>query len=148
MILKIRQLGDMELREICREVDLSDGVPEEVERLVKNMEETMRAKRGIGLSANQVGWTLRVVVIGLDETIVMINPVITKSAGVQVSMEGCLSVSNGTRHERVARAKRITVEYNDHNGLHIRRKCSHLMAACVQHEIDHLDGKLFIDDRS
>ena len=110
MILNVLQSPDAGLREICRDVDLSNGVPDEVIMLAKNMVETMRAKRGIGLAANQVSWVLRVIVVGIDETLVMINPAITKSADVQVSLEGCLSVDNGNRHEARSRAKRITVD--------------------------------------
>lgn len=110
---------------------------------------TMEAADGVGLSAVQVGIPLRIVVFVDQDPMnheVFINPVITRSYGKQELSEGCLSVP-GVYEDR-QRAEHIFVEYQDRYGMKSERELTGLEAFCVQHEIDHLDGKVFIDELS
>lgn len=111
-------------------------------KLGGDMLDTMYAKGGIGLAANQVGFLLRVIVVDLSDRqntpMIMINPVITKARGKQTVTEGCLSYPG--RKVRVTRAAKITVKYLDEHGDPRSLKASNMFAQCVQHEVDHLDG--------
>lgn len=143
-LMPILTYPDPRLREKARPVDVVDSVTRE---LVGDMAQTMYAARGIGLAATQVGVPRRVVVIDLsaehDQLQVLINPRITARDGAQVCEEGCLSVPEV--FEEVERAERITVSYLDRDGRAQQMDADGLLAVCVQHEIDHLDGKLFVD---
>ena len=143
-LMPILTYPDPRLREKARPVDVVDSVTRE---LVGDMAQTMYAARGIGLAATQVGVPRRVVVIDLsaehDQLQVLINPRITARDGAQVCEEGCLSVPEV--FEEVERAERITVSYLDRDGQAQQMDADGLLAVCVQHEIDHLDGKLFVD---
>jgi len=113
-------------------------------RLLEDMVETMRDAPGVGLAANQVGVPLQVAVIELEEKVTeLINPQIVRSSGEQVDWEGCLSipgyVAEGTRREKV------TVKARDRHGKEFRVKGEGLMARALQHELDHLNGHLYID---
>jgi len=107
----------------------------------------MYAEKGIGLAATQVNVALRVVTIDLSEDksdlMTLINPVITTSSGEQVCQEGCLSVPE--IYAEVTRAEKITVSAQDVDGNELNIEADELLAVCIQHEIDHLDGKVFID---
>ena len=143
-LLSILTYPDSRLREKAQPVDAVDP---QVRALVDDMVETMYSAKGIGLAATQVGVARRVVVMDLspehDQLHVLINPTITARDGVQVYEEGCLSVPEV--YEEVERAERITVTYLDRDGQAQQMDADGLLAVCVQHEIDHLDGKLFVD---
>ena len=115
--------------------------------LIKDMAETMYAAPGIGLAATQVDALWRIVVIDNsathDELRVFINPEIVARSGVSDFEEGCLSVPG--IYEKVPRADRITVRALDAQGQHFELEADGLLAVCIQHEMDHLDGKVFVD---
>jgi peptide deformylase len=143
-LLPILTYPDPRLREKARPVEVFDTALRE---LIDDMAQTMYAAKGIGLAATQVGVARRVVVMDLspehDRLQVLINPTINARDGVQVCEEGCLSVPEV--FEEVERAERITVSYLDRDGQVQQMDADGLLAVCVQHEIDHLDGKLFVD---
>jgi peptide deformylase len=116
-------------------------------RLIDDMLETMYAAPGIGLAATQVNVHQRLIVIDVTETRdqpqVFINPEILTREGEEVSEEGCLSVP--TVFEDVKRAARVSVRAQDRTGATIERQLDGLLAICLQHEMDHLEGKLFVD---
>jgi peptide deformylase len=124
-----------------REVDAK------VRRLVDDMLETMYAAPGIGLAAIQVDVPLRVIVIDVsdehDSPLCLINPEILEREGSEQMEEGCLSVPG--YFEPVTRAERVRVRALDYDGQPIEIDANGLLAVCIQHEIDHLDGKLFVD---
>jgi len=115
--------------------------------LIKDMLETMYAAPGIGLAATQVGVDQRVIVVDVsehgDEPMAFINPEILSQEGTEVMQEGCLSVPGV--YEDVERAERIRVRALDRDGKLVEFDADGLLAVCIQHEIDHLNGKLFVD---
>jgi len=143
-ILEILHFPDPRLRQRAAEVD---AVDDELRRLIDDMFETMYQAPGIGLAATQVNVHKRVVVIDIsreqDEPRVFINPQIVVLDGVEEMEEGCLSVPGV--YEKVQRAQRIRVRAMDREGRAFELDADGLLAVCVQHEIDHLDGKLFVD---
>ena len=140
--LKILKVGDETLRKVCRPVD---AITPRIQRLIDDMVDTMRAADGVGLAAPQVGVLRRVVVIETpDEGLFqLINPKIIAYAGEQESEEGCLSVPG--RWGVTKRPMHVTVKAIDRDGNNIEVKGSGLLAKALCHEIDHLDGKLYID---
>ncbi len=122
-------------------------VDDTLRQLVDDMFETMYAAPGIGLAATQVNVHRRVIVIDVSETkdqpVCLINPEITTRDGVEEMEEGCLSVPGV--FEKVSRAEHITVEALDRDGTPFSLDAEGLLAVCIQHEMDHLAGKLFID---
>ncbi|MDO8704899.1 MAG: peptide deformylase [Sulfuricaulis sp.] len=122
-------------------------VNDEIRRLVEDMAETMYQAPGIGLAAIQVNETWRIVIIDISETRdqlqVFINPEISSQAGEQEREEGCLSVPG--IYEPVIRADTIQVRALDRDGNPFELEAEGLLATCLQHEIDHLDGKVFVD---
>lgn len=122
-------------------------VNDEIRTLVENMFETMYANQGIGLAATQVNVAQRVVVMDVsmqkDKPLCFINPEITLRDGNVESEEGCLSVPD--TYDAVQRAATITVRALDRTGKAFELNADGLLAICIQHEIDHLDGKLFVD---
>jgi peptide deformylase len=132
------------LRDIAYKVDT---VTDEERELIKNMAETMYAAPGIGLAAIQVGVSKRIIVIDIsdngDDLLVLINPEIIKHNGIQICEEGCLSLPEV--YVEVTRAKEVTYEYLNLDGKPVTQNADGLLAICVQHEIDHLDGKVFVD---
>ena len=122
-------------------------VDDQLRTLVDDMLETMYAAPGIGLAATQVNVHKRLLVIDLskeqDQPLVLINPEIVDKQGVEEMEEGCLSVPGV--YERVERADRIRVRAMDRQGQAFELDADGLLAVCIQHEIDHLDGKLFVD---
>jgi peptide deformylase len=122
-------------------------VNDEIRRLVSDMAETMYAAPGIGLAATQVDVHKRVIVIDTSETrdqlLVLINPEIVAREGLQFCEEGCLSLPG--IYEAVERAERITVRALDAQGKPFTADADKLLAICIQHEIDHLEGKVFVD---
>jgi peptide deformylase len=143
-ILDILHFPDPRLRNKAKPVT---EVTEEVRRLVDDMFETMYQAPGIGLASIQVNVPLRVIVVDVSEDrsqpIALINPEILSKEGVEQMDEGCLSVPGV--YETVQRADRIRVRHLDRDGNTVERDADGLLAVCIQHEIDHLDGKLFVD---
>lgn len=123
------------------------AVDDAARRLIDDLFETMYAEKGIGLAASQVNVHERVLVIDVserrDEPLAFVNPVIEVAEGVQRRDEGCLSVPGF--YEGVTRAKRIRVAALNRDGEPFSLEAEDLLAVCVQHECDHLDGKLFVD---
>jgi len=142
-ILPIRTLPDPALRQKAKRVRTIDS---SIQKLVSDMLETMHADAGrVGLAAPQVGISLRVLVIGIpeEEDIVLINPEIVKRKGERLIDEGCLSVPGYVG--QVKRAESITAKGHNQKGKEIRIKADGLLAQALEHEIDHLNGVLYID---
>ena len=142
--LTILEFPDPRLRKKASPVETVD---DELRTLIDDMFETMYAAPGIGLAATQVDVHKRLLVADVssngDQPHALINPVILEKDGVQVSEEGCLSVPG--YFEEVERAEHIRVRYLNRDGEEVTTEMEGLLAVCVQHEIDHLDGKLFVD---
>ena len=140
-VLDIRVLGDPILRERTESLP---AITDETRALVADMFETMYAAEGIGLAAPQVGRSERVFVMDVDEDpLAMINPEIIEREGSERAEEGCLSIPE--IFGDVDRATRIVARATDLDGNQFEVELTDLAARCVQHELDHLDGKLFID---
>ena len=140
-ILPIHLLGSPVLREAS--VPVAE-VTEEVRRLVDDMFETMDAAEGVGLAANQVGLALRIAVVDAEGSrFAMINPVIHEASGKESEEEGCLSIPDV--YAEVTRPERVVLEAIGRDGLPFRIEAGGLKARAIQHEIDHLDGILFLD---
>ena len=140
-IRDIHNLGSPVLRRRAEEIT---AVDDEVRSLIEDLFDTMAAAGGIGLAANQVGVARRVAVINVeDRTFAMINPRIIAAEGRDTREEGCLSIPDA--FAEVTRPERIVLEAQDENGDVMRVEAGALVARAVQHELDHLDGVLFID---
>ncbi len=141
-IIPIRVVPDPVLRQKSKRVRFIDG---SIQKLISDMIETMYSAPGVGLAAPQVGVSLRVAVIGLpgQEDIVLINPKIVRRSGERLVNEGCLSVPGYVGE--VKRAVSVTAKGRDQNGKEIRIKADELLAQALEHEIDHLNGVLYID---
>jgi peptide deformylase len=143
-LLDILYFPDSRLR---KKAVLIEKVDDNCRILARNMLETMYHSHGIGLAATQVNIQKRLVVIDLssekNEAMYLINPEILSSEGIEESQEGCLSVPE--YYDMVTRAEKITYRYMDLDGKVIEDETDGLLSICIQHEIDHLDGKLFID---
>lgn len=141
---KIREIGDPCLKKVCREVDKFDS---RLHTLLDDMAETLVEANGVGLAAPQVGILRRAVIIDRGEEnggiIELINPVITETEGSVVDIEGCLSVPG--KAGEVERPERATVRAFDRNGNPIEYTGEGLMARCICHECDHLDGILYVE---
>jgi peptide deformylase len=137
----IRKVGDDVLRKVSRPVD---SINKNVLILLDDMAETMRNANGVGLAAPQVGILKRVVVIDVGEGIIeLINPEIVHIEGKQMEVEGCLSVPG--KLGEVERPAKVIVKALNRNGEEIRVEGTGLLARALCHEIDHLNGELFID---
>jgi len=125
-------------------------VDDKIRKLIKDMAATMYAAPGVGLAATQVDVHLRVIVIDVSETHdqlrVFVNPEIIAASGQSDCEEGCLSVPGV--YEKVARAERVTVRALDGEGREFDLDASGLLAVCIQHEMDHLEGKVFVEKLS
>ena len=145
--LPILEFPDPRLRTVAAPVDPALLASPQFQRLIDDMFETMYAAPGIGLAATQVDAHHRFMVIdvseGKDQPLVFVNPDIQARDGQQVYQEGCLSIPG--IFADVTRADTITVRYLDREGRERELTTDGLLAVCIQHEIDHLDGKLFID---
>ena len=143
-IRKIVKIGDDCLRQECRKQEKFDL---RLKILLKDMADTMYKAEGVGLAAPQVGVLRRVVVIDVgdqgDGLLELINPVITRREGEQCGREGCLSLPG--RQAVVTRPRKVTVQYQNRDGVHCEKTVEGLFARAVCHELDHLDGKLNID---
>lgn len=130
------------LRRKARKVPTIDS---SIQRLIDDMVETMQQIKGVGLAAPQVGVSLRVVVLQMpgEEPVAIINPEIVKRAGEREVMEGCLSIPGYAGD--IKRSVSVTVKGRDRQGKTIRIKATGLMAQALEHELDHLNGVLYID---
>lgn len=142
MKYRILHYGEEELREVCKPVEKIDN---DIKRLVDDMFETMYAANGVGLAAPQIGKNIRLVVIDCgDDPIAMVNPQILKKSGKENGPEGCLSLPGLS--ENVTRATKVVAEYtNPDDGEVYEVEAEGLLARAIQHELDHLEGVVFID---
>ncbi|ODP97314.1 MULTISPECIES: peptide deformylase [Salinivibrio] len=143
-LLNVLTFPDERLRTVAKPVD---AVTPEIQKMADDMVETMYAQDGIGLAATQVDFHQRMVVIDVSDTrdqpMVLINPEIIEKRGEDGIEEGCLSVPSA--RALVPRAAEVTVKALDRDGNPIQFDADDLLAICVQHELDHLEGKLFVD---
>ena len=141
-ILQIVKEGDPTLRKTSRPVE---EITPRILRLLDDMADTMHDANGVGLAAVQVGVLRRVVVIEVEEgnLLELINPRIVATAGEQTDMEGCLSVPG--RRGKVTRPRHVTVRATNRHGEEFEISGSDLLARAFCHELDHLDGKLYVD---
>jgi len=143
-ILTILEFPDKRLRTVAEEVSQVD---DNIKTLVADMLETMYAAKGVGLAATQVNVHKRIIVMDVseekDEPICLINPKIIETEGTETSEEGCLSVPGF--FEKVTRAEHIKISALNRDGESLELEARDLLAVCIQHEMDHLEGKLFVD---
>ena len=143
-LLNILEYPDPRLKKIASPVA---AVTPEIQKLVRDMAETMYAAPGVGLAATQVNVHKRVIVIDIsttrDDLLVLINPEILASEGQIETEEGCLSVPG--YYDKVTRAAKVTVRAQNERGEPFEREVEGTLAVCVQHEIDHLSGKIFVE---
>ena len=141
-IRAMRYLPDPVLRQKTKKVSTIDN---SIQRLINDMVETMQQVNGVGLAAPQIGVSLRVVVLQMpgEEPVAIINPEIVKRSGEQEVTEGCLSVP-GYAGE-IKRSASVTIKGRDQNGKEMRIKADGLLAQALEHELDHLNGILYID---
>ncbi len=143
-LLPILEFPDPRLRTKAQPVEQVDAG---LRKLIDDMFETMYAAPGIGLAATQVNVHKRVLVIDISETrdqrLALVNPEIVSHSGMEETEEGCLSVPG--IYEKVKRAEEIRVRALDRDGQQIEFDADGLLAVCIQHEMDHLEGKLFVD---
>ena len=141
---EIRKEGDEILRKKSRAVEVID---DKIKELIKDMDETMHTANGVGISAVQVGVLKRIIVIDINydgtPSLKLINPEIVKTKGSQEFQEGCLSFPN--KFAKVIRPNEVTVKALDENGKKITIRGKGILAEALLHEIDHLDGILFVD---
>lgn len=143
-ILEVLHFPDPRLRTVAKPVAEVDDA---VRKTVKNMLETMYSAHGIGLAATQVNIHQRIIVMDISDSrkqpLCLINPEILEKDGKEKSEEGCLSVPGF--FEQVERARHIRVKFQNEKGESIEKEAEGLLAVCIQHEMDHLQGKLFVD---
>lgn len=143
-ILTVLEFPDKRLRTKASEVTVFNGT---IKTLVEDMLETMYEAKGVGLAATQVDVHQRVIVIDVSEEgnnpLCLINPEILKQNGFEESKEGCLSVPGF--FEKITRAEQIKVKALDKQGKPFEIGTENLLSVCIQHEMDHLEGKLFVD---
>jgi len=146
-LLPILRFPDPRLKIVAAPVEKIDHT---IRQLARDMAETMYEAPGIGLAATQVDVHLRLIVIDASETrdqlLVLINPELVESTGVQVCEEGCLSVPG--IYDKVERAEHVVVRYLDPDGKAKTVAADGMLAVCLQHEIDHLDGHVFVEHLS
>lgn len=146
-LLPILRFPDTRLKKVATPVRMID---DKIRQLAADMAETMYEAPGIGLAATQVDVHKRIVVIDTTEDknglLVLVNPEVVACEGEQTGEEGCLSVPG--IYEKVDRAERVTVNFLDLDGQPRSLTADGLLAVCIQHEIDHLDGKVFVDHLS
>lgn len=140
-VLPIRTIGDPVLRSKSKEVK---NITDKTKELIENMIDSMEAEEGIGLAAPQIGVLQRVIVVEIeDELLVTINPVVITEKGKSIAEEGCLSVPG--KNGLVKRAEEVTIKGINPDGQEVKYELVGLKARAFQHEIDHLDGILFVD---
>ena len=133
---------DSVLRQKAKKISIIDS---SIQRLIDDMIETMQEANGVGLAAPQVGVSLRVIVLQMpgEQPMTIINPEVVERTGEQEVTEGCLSVPGYVGE--IKRANQVTVKGKDRQGKRIKIKATGLMAEALEHETDHLDGRLYID---
>lgn len=146
--MQIKTYPDPVLRKVCKPIET---IHDEMVTLCDDMVETMRLAQGAGLAANQVGVSIRLIVLDPrtkknDKPIILINPVITEQNSEEITEEGCLSLPKF--YEYVKRAKKVFVRGINIKGEPFEMECDGFMARAVQHELDHLNGVLLIDHLS
>lgn len=142
-LLDIKKAGDPVLKEICAPVEKID---KQLKKLMDDMAETMYESNGVGIAAPQIGKAIRLVIIDCQDEhglLELINPVITFREGTETDTEGCLSVPD--IYGEVERAAKVKVEFTNRRGKKQHVTATGLLARCIQHELDHLEGQLFID---
>lgn len=140
-VYQILEIGDPLLREKAKEVTKFNA---SIEKLLGNMADTMYDAEGVGLAAPQIGVLKRVVVIDVGEGLLeLINPSIIEMEGEEIAQEGCLSIPG--RQGNVKRAEKVKVRYQDRTGQEKVIEGEGLLARALQHELDHLEGILFVD---
>ena len=142
-IRDIRTLPDPVLKRRAKKVSIVDG---SVKKLIRDLLETMHAEPGrVGLAAPQIGVSLRIIVVGLpdEEDLVLINPEIVRRRGERLLDEGCLSVPG--YFGQIKRSESVTVKGRDQDGKEVRIRAEGLLAQALEHEIDHLNGTLYVD---
>jgi len=146
-LLPILRFPDPRLKKVAQPVAEID---ESIRKLAADMAETMYEAPGIGLAATQVDVHKRIVVIDVseekNELLVFINPELSRCEGAQIGEEGCLSVPG--IYDKVERAERVSITYMDLDGSRRTLAAEGLLAVCIQHEIDHLNGTVFVDHLS
>jgi peptide deformylase len=146
-LLSILQYPDPRLHTVAAKVGRVD---DKIRQLIKDMAKAMYAAPGVGLAATQVNVHVRVIVIDVssthDQLMVFVNPEILASSGQSDLEEGCLSVPGV--YDKVTRAERITVRARDAEGQEFTLEADGLLAVCIQHEMDHLEGKVFVEKLS
>jgi peptide deformylase len=146
-LLPILRYPDARLHKVARPVTQVD---ESIRQLINDMAETMYAAPGVGLAATQVDAHVRVIVIDVsearDDLKVFVNPQLVAASGETEREEGCLSVPDV--YEKVRRAERVIVRARDANGAPFELEAEGLLAVCIQHEMDHLEGKVFVEKLS
>lgn len=142
-ILEITKAGNPVLKQVCEPVEKID---KQLKKLMDDMAETMYQNDGVGIAAPQVGKAIRMVIIDCQDDhglLELINPVITFREGTATDTEGCLSVPD--IYGEVERSAKVKVEFLNRRGKKQVVTAEGLLARCIQHELDHLDGQLFID---
>jgi len=143
-ILNVLRFPDERLRTVAKEVE---QVNDEIKTLVQDMFETMYDENGIGLAATQVDRHVRIFITDVsedrDNPLVFINPEVVEREGLMINEEGCLSVPQC--YAKVERAERVIFKALDKDGNEFQYEAEGLQAVCMQHELDHLNGKLFVD---
>lgn len=146
-LLPILHYPDPRLHKVAARLERID---DEIRKLINNMAETMYSVPGVGLAATQVDVHLRIIVIDIsesrDQLRVFVNPELIAASGVVEREEGCLSVPDV--YEKVRRAERVTVRAQDAEGRPYTLEAEGLLAVCIQHEMDHLEGKVFVEKLS
>ncbi|MBM7623305.1 peptide deformylase [Sporohalobacter salinus] len=140
-ILSIRTIGDPVLRTETKPVD---EITDQTKKLIENMKDTMYDASGVGLAAPQVGISKQIIIVDVgDGPLTLINPEIVDSSGAEIDEEGCLSIPG--ENGKVERASKIVVEALNSDGEEVEIEAEGLLARALQHEIDHLEGTLFVD---
>tara|TARA_B100000787_G_scaffold33598_1_gene23161 strand:- start:872 stop:1378 length:507 start_codon:yes stop_codon:yes gene_type:complete len=143
-LLKILNYPDPRLSKIASKVMVVD---KQIKVFINNLSETMYDAKGIGLAATQVDFHKKIIVVDVSEDknslVTLINPVLIESSGTQDTEEGCLSVPD--IYEKIERFNSIKVKALDENGKEFEIKAEGLLAVCIQHEMDHLEGKIFVE---
>jgi peptide deformylase len=146
-ILPILQYPDERLHKVAKKIEKIDDT---IRKLARDMAETMYSAPGIGLAATQVDKHIQLIVLDVSDTHdnlrVLINPELLDSKGEKVNEEGCLSVPG--IYENVSRAERVTVRALDEHGKPFTVEAEGLLAVCIQHEMDHLKGRVFVEHLS
>jgi len=143
-LLNILKYPDSRLHKVATSII---AVDEEIRSFVEDMKETMYASKGIGLAATQVNYHKKIIIIDIsenkDDLLILINPELIEASGEQVSEEGCLSVPE--IFEKVQRFKDIKIRAIDQHGISFDLETGGLLSVCIQHELDHLMGKVFVE---